>query len=147
MKEIQGRPLPLGTTMIGSIVNFSVAVPQEKECQLLLYRARAKKPSAIYEMNREIGEVRYLALEGIEPSKYEYNYRIGGKVVIDPYAKAIAGREIWGRERSVQEHEVRGILYDKEYDWRAICRCACRITAWSHIACMSGGIRSMGLLR
>ena len=119
MKEIQGRPLPLGTTMIGSIVNFSVAVPQEKECQLLIYRAGAKKPYAVYEMKRELGEVRYLALEGIEPSKYEYNYRIGGKVVIDPYAKAIAGREIWGRERSVQEHEVRGILYDKEYDWEA----------------------------
>lgn len=117
MKEIQGRPLPLGTTMIGSIVNFSVAVPQEKECQLLIYRAGAKKPYAVYEMKRELGEVRYLALEGIVPSKFEYNYRIGGKIVIDPYAKAIAGRETWGRERSVQEHEVRGILYDKEYDW------------------------------
>ena len=41
MKETQGRPLPLGTTMIGNIVNFSVAVPQEKECQLLIYRAGA----------------------------------------------------------------------------------------------------------
>ena len=85
MKEIQGRPLPLGTTMIGEVVNFSVAVPQEKECQLLIYRAGAKKPYAVYEMKRELGEVRYLALEGMEPSKYEYNYRIDGKVVIDPY--------------------------------------------------------------
>ena len=117
MKEIQGRPLPLGTTMIGNTVNFSVAVPQEKECQLLLYRTRAKKPSAVYEMNREIGEVRYLALEGIEPSKYEYNYRIDGKIVVDPYAKAIAGRRTWGRECDIQKHEVRGILYNEEYDW------------------------------
>lgn len=117
MKEIQGRPLPLGTTMIGNAVNFSVAVPQEKECQLLLYRARAKKPSAIYEMNREIGEVRYLALEGLEPSKYEYNYRIGGKIVVDPYVKAIAGRKTWGRVCDIQKHEVRGILYDEDYDW------------------------------
>ncbi len=117
MKEIQGRPLPLGTTMIGEVVNFSVAVPQEKECQLLIYRAGAKKPYAVYEMKRELGEVRYLALEGLEPSKYEYNYRIGGQVVIDPYVKAIAGREVWGRKCDVQKHEVRGILYDKEYDW------------------------------
>lgn len=103
--------------MIGNAVNFSVAVPQEKECQLLLYRARAKKPSAIYEMNREIGEVRYLALEGLEPSKYEYNYRIGGKIVVDPYVKAIAGRKTWGRVCDIQKHEVRGILYDEDYDW------------------------------
>ncbi len=84
MKEIQGRPLPLGTTMIGTTVNFSVAAPQEKRCQLLLYRAGTKKPSLVYEMNREIGEVRYLALEGMEPSKYEYNYRIDGEIVVDP---------------------------------------------------------------
>ena len=34
MKETQGRPLPLGTTMIGNIVNFSVAVPQENHRSL-----------------------------------------------------------------------------------------------------------------
>lgn len=68
-------------------------------------------------MNREIGEVRYLALEGIEASKYEYNYRIDGQVMIDPYVKAIAGREVWGKERDIQKHEVRGVLYDEEYDW------------------------------
>ncbi len=117
MKEIQGRPLPLGTTMIGTAVNFSVAVPQEKECQLLLYRAGRKKPCAVYEMKREIGEVRYLALEGMDASGYEYNYRVDGQVVIDPYVKAIAGREVWGRPCDVQKHEVRGMLYDREYDW------------------------------
>ena len=76
MKEIQGRPLPLGITMIGTAVNFSVAVPQEKECQLLLYRAGRKKPCAIYEMKKAIGEVRCLALDDIEASKYEYNYQM-----------------------------------------------------------------------
>lgn len=117
MKEIQGRPLPLGTTMIGSTVNFSVAVPQEMECQLLLYRVGRKKPCAIYEMKKEIGEVRYLALVDIDVSEYEYNYRINGQIVVDPYAKAIAGRKIWGRKRDVSKHEVRGILYNEQYDW------------------------------
>ena len=117
MKEIQGRPLPLGTTMIGEVVNFSVAVPQEKECQLLLYRIGRKKPCAIYEMKKEIGEVRYLALEDIEVSEYEYNYRIDGQVVVDPYVKMIAGRENWGKKRDVSKHEVRGVLYNEPYDW------------------------------
>ncbi len=134
MKEIQGRPLPLGTTMIGNTVNFSVAVPQEKECRLLLYRAGRKKPCITYEMNKEIGEVRYLALEDIDASKYEYNYQIDGQVVIDPYAKAIAGRETWGRKRDVQKHEVRGILYNDEYDWEGdepLCLPYHRVIAYS----------------
>lgn len=117
MKEIQGRPLPLGTTMIGNTVNFSVAVPQEKECQLLLYRVGRKRPCAVYEMKKEIGEVRYLALEDIDVSEYEYNYRIDGQVVVDPYVKMIAGREKWGRKRDVGKHEIRGVLYNEPYDW------------------------------
>ena len=44
-------------------------------------------------------EVRYLALKGLAPSDYEYNYMIDGEVVADPYAKALAGREVWGQEK------------------------------------------------
>ena len=118
MKEIQGRPLPLGTTMIGEVVNFSVAVPQEKECQLLIYRAGAKKPYAVYEMKRELGEVRYLALEGIIPSKFEYNYRIGGEVVQDPYAGYIRGTEIRGADTEEKPHAVRCAAVTDRFSWQ-----------------------------
>ena len=117
MKEIQGRPLPLGVTMIGNTMNFSVAVPQEKECQLLLYHAGEKKPCMSFGMKKSIGEVRYIALEDIDPSEYEYNYEMDGEIVVDPYVKALAGREKWGQARDVQMHEVRGKLDIKEYDW------------------------------
>ena len=117
MKEIQGRPLPLGVTMIGNTMNFSVAVPQEKECQLLLYHAGEKKPCMSFGMKKSIGEVRYIALEDIDPSEYEYNYEMDGEIVVAPYVKALAGREKWGQARDVQMHEVRGKLDIKEYDW------------------------------
>lgn len=117
MKEIQGRPLPLGVTMIGNTMNFSVAVPQEKECQLLLYHAGEKKPCMSFGMKKSVGEVRYIALEDIDPSEYEYNYEMDGEIVVDPYVKALAGREKWGQARDVQTHEVRGKLDIKEYDW------------------------------
>lgn len=117
MKEIQGRPLPLGVTMIGNTMNFSVAVPQEKECQLLLYHAGEKKPCMSFGMKKSVGEVRYIALEDIDPSEYEYNYEMDGEIVVDPYVKALAGREKWGQARDVQMHEVRGKLDIKEYDW------------------------------
>ena len=117
MKEIQGRPLPLGVTRIGNTMNFSVAVPQEKECQVLLYHAGEKKPCMSFGMKKSIGEVRYIALEDIDPSEYEYNYEMDGEIVVDPYVKALAGREKWGQARDVQMHEVRGKLDIKEYDW------------------------------
>ena len=98
-------------------MNFSVAVPQEKECQLLLYHAGEKKPCMSFGMKKSIGEVRYIALEDIDPSEYEYNYEMDGEIVVDPYVKALAGREKWGQARDVQMHEVRGKLDIKEYDW------------------------------
>lgn len=117
MRERAGRPLPLGVTIEGNVVNFSTAVPKGKECQLLLYCAGESEPCMTYVMKQEIGEVRYLALEDITPSDYEYNYQIDDEIVIDPYAKALTGREIWGEERDVSKSEVRGVLYDREYDW------------------------------
>ncbi len=103
--------------MIGNTMNFSVAVPQEKECQLLLYHAGEKKPCMSFGMKKSVGEVRYIALEDIDPSEYEYNYEMDGEIVVDPYVKALAGREKWGQARDVQTHEVRGKLDIKEYDW------------------------------
>lgn len=107
MKRLNGRPLPLGTTVCGKKVNFSVAVEEEKECKLLLYKAGAATPEMTFEMTSQdaIGEVRFLALEGLDVRKYEYNYEIDGEVVVDPYAKELAGREEWGSRCKEEEPE------------------------------------------
>lgn len=117
MREVQGQPLPLGINISGDHVNFSVAVPEGERCWLLLYRAGEEEPKERYEMTEAIGEVRFLALEGMDPADYEYNYMIGGEVTVDPYARGLAGRDIWGKERDVQKHEVRGVLKNGRYDW------------------------------
>ena len=112
MREVQGQPLPLGINISGDHVNFSVAVPEGERCWLLLYRAGEEEPKERYEMTEAIGEVRFLALEGMDPADYEYNY-----VTVDPYARGLAGRDIWGKERDIQKHEVRGVLKNGRYDW------------------------------
>lgn len=117
MREVQGQPLPLGINISGDHVNFSVAVPEGERCWLLLYRAGEEEPKERYEMTEAIGEVRFLALEGMDPADYEYNYMIGGEVTVDPYARGLAGRDIWGKERDIQKHEVRGVLKSGRYDW------------------------------
>lgn len=117
MKQIQGKPLPLGVTVTEDKVNFSMAVPDGKECSLLLYHPGKTEPCAIYQMTETVGEVRYLALEGVGKKNYEYNYLIDGTVTVDPYVRALAGRTKWGKETDIQAHEVRGIIYNKDYDW------------------------------
>ena len=38
-----------------------------------------------------IGEVRFLALQGLDTEKYEYNFQIDERVWIDPYVRELAG--------------------------------------------------------
>ena len=117
MREVQGYPLPLGVQISKDRVNFSIAVPADKDCQLLLYHTGRKKPCRQFDMKPMIGEVRCIALEDIEPGDYEYNYLINKEVVTDPYVKAIAGKERWGVKKELSEHEIRGQLQMSDYDW------------------------------
>ena len=117
MRAKKGQPLPLGISITGSSVNFSVAVPEGKQCELLLYKAGSAAPAEQFPMEESVGEVHFLAVEGLDPAEYEYNYRIDGEVVVDPYARGLAGREAWGTERDAQKHEVRGVLRCDGYDW------------------------------
>ncbi|MGN1168214.1 MAG: alpha-amylase family glycosyl hydrolase [Lachnospiraceae bacterium] len=117
MRQIKGTPLPLGVTVKEDRINFSVAVPEGKECRLLLYPSGSKVPCESILMTDTVGEVRYLAMENLDINSYEYNYEIDGAVTIDPYVKALSGKEEWGKQTSLQQHEVRGLLCSKDYDW------------------------------
>lgn len=92
MREVQGYPLPLGVQISKDRVNFSIAVPADKDCQLLLYRTGRKKPCRQFDMKPMIGEVRCIALEDIQPGDYEYNYLINKEVVTDPYVKQLPAK-------------------------------------------------------
>ena len=119
MKKAKGSPQPFGAVVRGNRVNFAVQVPQGKSCELLLYRAGRTSPEQCFEMPEEegIGEVRFLAVEDIDADKYEYNYRIGRKICVDPYVREVAGKEHFGQKKDVQKHQVRGKLVSPEYDW------------------------------
>lgn len=117
MREVQGYPLPLGVHIERDRINFSIAVQEGKKCQLLIYHAGRKKPYRQYRMEPVVGEVRCIALEDIEPEKYEYNYLIEDEIVVDPYVKALAGREHWGIKKNLAEHEIRGRICAQSYDW------------------------------
>lgn len=119
MKKAEGCPQPLGVTIQNGRVNFAVSVPAGKSCELLLYRAGKCEPAAVYEMPEEegLGEVRFLALEDLNEQRYEYNYRIGGKVCLDPFVKGVARTRQFGVRPDPEKHEIRGQFVKPEYNW------------------------------
>lgn len=119
MREIQGKPLPLGVTITNDRMNFALAVPQDSECELLLYRRGEKEPLQVYELAAEYaaGEVRCLAVEDADGQCAEYLYRVDGEYYPDPYAKAYTGRAIWGEPEDASEGMVRGMICREAYDW------------------------------
>ncbi len=114
---VTGDPLPLGVKAADGKVNFAVSVPAGSSACLILYRKGETKPRKVFPMKRASGRVWSVALEGLDTSCYEYNYQIGDQIVVDPYAKALEGKSVWGKPCDVQQHEVRGSLSQKAFDW------------------------------
>ena len=124
MKVVQGVPLPLGVSRQKEALNFAVEVKEGKQCTLLLYRCGENVPTEKIPMKEEAGTgtVRCVMLSDLPAQAYEYNYEIDGKIVTDPYAKGIAGRERWNDQADFTPHQVRGKLPQKEeYPWEDDC--------------------------
>lgn len=119
MNKKMGVPLPQGCTVSGSTVNFSVAVPPEEKCELLLYKKGKKVPAVVIPMEESAmaGTLRFIELSLENTEEYEYNYRIGDEIVPDPYGKAFAGRNIWGKKCYAEKHEIRTRIIRDEFPW------------------------------
>lgn len=112
-----GSPEKLGVTRTGRDVNFAVAVPDKKSCSLLLYQKGSMEAEASIPISAQtrFGDIRTICIERFPAEKYEYNYRIGGKIVLDPYARSICGRSIWGK--AVKESELHCVCQFERFDW------------------------------
>lgn len=119
MKKVQGCPQPLGAARMDGRINFAVSVPAGKTCELLLYRVGGTVPEQVFEMPEEegMGEVRFLAVEDLDTNSYEYNFRIGEKVTVDPYVKEVSRSLKFGEKPDVSHHEMRGRIPSADFDW------------------------------
>ena len=128
-----GKVLPYGASIVPNGVNFSIFSKYATSCELLLYNKGEKKPYAVIPFPEEfrIGDVFSMIVFDIDYETVEYGYRMNGeynpqkgfrfnkdKVLLDPYAKAISGRNVWGEEPDYSnEFQHRGkIVYD-DFDW------------------------------
>lgn len=101
-----------GATPIPTGVNFTIHSLYATSCELLLFRRKAKEPYAVIPFTRDcrIGHTFSMIVEGLNISEFEYAYRMDGpydpekgflfqkdRVLLDPYAKAVAGQSSWGK--------------------------------------------------
>lgn len=121
----QGYPLLPGANKMAEGYNFAVEVPDGAEASLVLYYKGAKVPTREISFTSEdrLGKVRSLMVAGIKAKEYEYNFRIDGRIVQDPCAYSIRGREHFGAAMDAEdEHRIRcGFLPENSYDWEGDC--------------------------
>jgi isoamylase len=103
-----GKPYPLGATWDGEGVNFALFSAHAEKVELCLFDANGVREEARIAMPEYTDEVWHLYLPDARPGLL-YGYRVHGpydpptghrfnpnKLLIDPYAKSLAGRLRWG---------------------------------------------------
>ena len=119
MKTAVGFPFPQGCTVEGQTANFSVAVPEGQTCELIIYKkgARASAFSQKMPYSDVAGNLHFLSVVLEQPEDYEYCYKIGGKIVPDPYGKAFSGREHWSVSKGKEKRKLRTRIVTDTFDW------------------------------
>lgn len=129
-----GKPLPFGATIApGGGVNFSVYSRSATSCELVLFKKRAPEPYATIPFLDEfrIGNVFTMVVFDLDFENIEYGYRMDGpyspdeghwfdrtKILMDPYARAIGGRDVWGEEPDWDnKYPHRARIFFDDFDW------------------------------
>ena len=129
-----GHVQPFGATLVyNNAVNFSIFSKDAVSCELLLYHQGDKEPFAVipFPDDFRIGHVFSMIVYDLDYEDLEYGYRMDGpfdpkngyrfdktKILLDPYAKMIGGREKWGEEPDLErDFQHRGKVIPDDYDW------------------------------
>ena len=105
--QLPGKPYPQGATWDGIGVNFSLYSETATGVELCLFEDGVAEPTETYQFHEVTGTTWHCYLPGIKPGQL-YGYRVNGpyqpergerynpnKLLIDPYARAIAGAVDW----------------------------------------------------
>ncbi|HET9982970.1 MAG TPA: glycogen debranching protein GlgX [Longimicrobiales bacterium] len=148
LKVLPGKPSPLGPTWDGLGVNFAVFSEHAERVELCLFDSRdPTKQTGVIPLTELTAHVWHGYIVGLRPGQL-YGYRVHGpyepesgrrfnpaKLLIDPYAKAIAGGVDWdapvfgyvlGNPNEDLERDdgedawgmPKGVVVDQTFDWR-----------------------------
>lgn len=110
-------------------VNFTVHTSHGTSCDLLLFHPDEEEPYAVipFPESYKIGDVYSMIVYDLKAEEFEYAYRVDGpydekkgllfdktKILLDPYAQAVAGQQVWGKKRTRTYHAK--VVRDT-FDW------------------------------
>lgn len=111
----EGNYLTLGATVAKNQVTFTFEGEKEDICRIVLV-SKSSQEREIIEVPAEysVGALRSVTISGISLQEYNYIYEINGTETLDPYAKVVVGREVWGEEERMKKHNavLAGFLAD-----------------------------------
>ena len=115
----EGDYLRMGACRTGDGVTFTFAGEKEQVCEIILYEKKSDQTEYVMvPADYCVGSLRSIELCGLDTRRYDYNYRIDGKIVVDPYARRIVGREKWFEtSRYTEDYQIRGGFASLAYDW------------------------------
>jgi len=128
-----GKPFPFGATFVPGGINFSIFSSHATACTLVLFDKGQLQPKAEipYPLEFRIGNVYAMTVFGLDIENTEYGFRMDGpfspeeghwfdrsKILMDPYARSIGGRDVWGIVpdwNNTYQHRAR-LVFD-DFDW------------------------------
>lgn len=135
MAEIAGFPVRPGiydlngATPLQNGVNFTIHTCGGTSCELFLFHRAQEEPFAVLPFPEayKIGDVYSMIVYGLNIDEFEYAYRVDGpycpekgllfdknKILLDPYAKAVAGQRTWGIR---WDHTYHARVVKDRFDW------------------------------
>src|SRR4051794_34269394 len=128
-----GRPFPFGPALAPGGVIFPLSPRHAADCTLVLFEKGEREPYAEIPFPDEfrIGNVWTMVVFDLNIERLEYGYRMDGpfdpagghrfdktKILLDPYARVIGGRDLWGGQPDWSEHyHHRARLSFDDFDW------------------------------
>ena len=122
-----------GATQTEHGVSFTISSHGATKCTLLLFEPQEDKPYAeiTFPESYHIGNTFSIFVYGLRMEDFEYAYRFDGpyvpekgllfdkkNVILDPYARAVAGQREWGQRQVEEEGYVyHARVVENNFDW------------------------------
>ena len=128
----RGHPWPLGATLARNGINFAVISGSARAVSLVIFGDCVPHPLVEFPLDpvtNKTGDIWHAHIYGLDPwINYAYRvfaddyYRKEGVLVLDPYARATCGGEIWGQPKTIHRNGHLmpfrlSTIIDENFDW------------------------------
>ncbi|MGN0165734.1 MAG: hypothetical protein ACI39R_06090 [Lachnospiraceae bacterium] len=122
LQYVPGDYMTLGLSHCGKNTNFAVAIGDTDRVFLKLYKNPGDiNPEIVLELDESFryGNIFAVTIKNFTGKGYTYLYEAKGVSFVDPYARLISGREVYGKTLSKKEKKlIRAYVSENTFDWK-----------------------------